>query len=144
MPRPCSVCTHKDAEAINKALTAGEKLKAIADQYGVSKAALSRHRGHMETGDGAPKKLETVPAFGKAVEYDIEALALVCPFCGELELYFKEWLDGGKAAVIVCPWCPREFTIQGLTVGPVSMTLDAAAKVAKEAAMPPWKKKRKR
>lgn len=144
MPRPCSVCIHKDAEAINKALVAGETLQAIADRYGVSKAALSRHRRHMETKAGAPKKLEPVSTPGKAVEhnYDIEALALVCPFCGELELYFDGWLEDGTA-IIVCPWCPREFVIQGLTVGPVSMTLDAAVKVSREAPVPPWKKQKR-
>ena len=49
MPRPCSVCTHAERKAIDKALLNGSALRTIADQHSVSKTALLRHReaGHL-------------------------------------------------------------------------------------------------
>ena len=41
----CQICTHAKAEEINAALTAGSKMQnQIAQEYGVSKASLSRHK----------------------------------------------------------------------------------------------------
>jgi hypothetical protein len=44
MPRPCTVCTHKDVENINKRLLGGEIYRTIADDTGLSETALKRHK----------------------------------------------------------------------------------------------------
>ncbi len=44
MARRCTVCTHTEREAIEAALLAGEPLRDIAGQRGVSKSALQRHQ----------------------------------------------------------------------------------------------------
>jgi hypothetical protein len=44
MPRPCTVCTHKDIEQINKRLLGGEIYRTIADDTGLSETALKRHK----------------------------------------------------------------------------------------------------
>ena len=43
MPRTCSVCGHGQREAIDAALVAGEPYRNIAERFGPSIAALSRH-----------------------------------------------------------------------------------------------------
>ena len=43
MPRTCTVCTHPERAAIDRALVQGAALRTIADQHGVSKTALIRH-----------------------------------------------------------------------------------------------------
>lgn len=49
MPRRCSICTHPEKEAINKALIDGhEAFRPIAARFGLSKSALIRHkRSHL-------------------------------------------------------------------------------------------------
>jgi hypothetical protein len=44
--RICTVCTHDAAESIDAGLTAGQPLRALAIEYGVSRAALDRHARH--------------------------------------------------------------------------------------------------
>lgn len=44
MPRTCSVCNHADRSAIDKALVEGTAYRTIADQFGISKTALIRHK----------------------------------------------------------------------------------------------------
>ena len=40
----CTVCVHEAKEAINQALVAGGSRRTIASQYGLSDAAVGRHR----------------------------------------------------------------------------------------------------
>ena len=40
----CTVCTHEAKEAIDQALVAGGSRRTIANQYGLSDAAVGRHR----------------------------------------------------------------------------------------------------
>lgn len=48
MPRECTICTHKDRNAIDQAIVAGESKRAIARQYRISKDAVRRHaKGHL-------------------------------------------------------------------------------------------------
>ncbi len=49
MPRICTVCSHPQIEAINKALLAGEPNRRIATRENVTEAALRRHKaaGHI-------------------------------------------------------------------------------------------------
>ena len=48
MPRPCSVCTSPDREAIDAALVAGDGFASIAREHAISEDAVARHRaGHL-------------------------------------------------------------------------------------------------
>ncbi len=44
MPRTCTICTHPEREAINRALVANEPFRHIADRFGLSHQALMRHK----------------------------------------------------------------------------------------------------
>ncbi len=44
MPRTCTVCSHRDREAIDQALVSGEPFRHIATRTGTSTAALQRHK----------------------------------------------------------------------------------------------------
>lgn len=47
MPRTCSVCTHKEAAAINRALLNGTSYRDIAGRFGISRSAAARHKEHL-------------------------------------------------------------------------------------------------
>lgn len=47
MPRKCSVCKHENVDEINKQLLEGVPLRDIAGHFGVSRAALTRHKAHI-------------------------------------------------------------------------------------------------
>ena len=64
MPRVCTICQHADKPAINAALIANEPYRLIAERFGTSAAALTRH------------KAEHLPAtLAKATEAKETALA---------------------------------------------------------------------
>jgi hypothetical protein len=44
MPRPCSICLHPECPAIEQALAAKAPYRTIAERFGTSPAALSRHQ----------------------------------------------------------------------------------------------------
>ena len=44
MPRPCSICTHPDIEAINDEVANGEPLLRVSERHDVGRASLTRHR----------------------------------------------------------------------------------------------------
>jgi hypothetical protein len=44
MPRTCTVCRHADRKAVDQALVAGETFRYVSQRYGLSLAALVRHR----------------------------------------------------------------------------------------------------
>ena len=44
MPRTCTICKHRERDAINKALLDGEPLRNIAARTGTSATALHRHK----------------------------------------------------------------------------------------------------
>ena len=44
MPRPCTVCTHPELAAISKAIVQGGSKRTIAARFGVSDAAVLRHK----------------------------------------------------------------------------------------------------
>jgi hypothetical protein len=66
MPRPCTVCIHKDIENINKRLLGGEIYRTIADDTGLSETALKRHKSeHIPAAAAkASKAVEVVKADG--------------------------------------------------------------------------------
>jgi hypothetical protein len=47
MPKPCSVCIHRDREDIDRALLAGVPYRTLAAQYNLSSSALCRHMRHL-------------------------------------------------------------------------------------------------
>jgi hypothetical protein len=47
MTRPCSICTHKNAQEINAELAIETPYREITDKFSVSKSALNRHRQHL-------------------------------------------------------------------------------------------------
>lgn len=44
MGQRCTICSHDDRESIDEALVAGTAYRNLAERYGLSLAALSRHR----------------------------------------------------------------------------------------------------
>ena len=45
MPQVCTICTHEDRKAIDRALVHGESMRALAARYGtVGRMSLQRHR----------------------------------------------------------------------------------------------------
>jgi hypothetical protein len=44
MPRTCTICTHKQRQAIDRALIDGRPYRDIARQFHVSKASIERHK----------------------------------------------------------------------------------------------------
>jgi hypothetical protein len=44
MPRTCSICIHPQRPAIDRALIAGEAFRNIAERFGTSATALTRHK----------------------------------------------------------------------------------------------------
>ncbi len=65
MPRACTICTHDDRAAINKALVAGEPFRLIAERFGTSATALTRHKA-----DHLPAKLAQAHAAKEAALAD--------------------------------------------------------------------------
>ncbi len=55
----CSVCEHDDRGAIETALQAGIALRTIADQHGVSKSAIIRHKAHVQQSRPAASSVQT-------------------------------------------------------------------------------------
>ena len=46
MARLCSICVHPAHAAIDDGLEAGQSLREISGQYGLSKSAMDRHGGN--------------------------------------------------------------------------------------------------
>ena len=47
MSRACTVCTHREREAIDAALAAGEPYRNLVERYGLSLGAIARHKEHL-------------------------------------------------------------------------------------------------
>lgn len=54
MPRACAICVHVDKHAIEKQLRSGTPYRNVAEQYGVSLGALSRHHANAHTPTTTP------------------------------------------------------------------------------------------
>lgn len=46
MPRPCSICSHPESQAMDQALQAGGRIAVVARHFAVSVDALARHTRH--------------------------------------------------------------------------------------------------
>lgn len=67
--RPCTVCTHGERTAIDKALVRGTAFRRIAKDYGLSEAAVRRHANNhvpklLEDAAGAAAEEERITAAG--------------------------------------------------------------------------------
>lgn len=63
MPLRCSICTHPEREAIDRALVSGEPLRKIAQRLAVSEHALHRHkRDHIVAALAQASEAATVAA----------------------------------------------------------------------------------
>ena len=47
MPRTCTLCCHSDRSAIDRELLAGTPYRNISERFGLSVAAITRHRPHI-------------------------------------------------------------------------------------------------
>jgi hypothetical protein len=47
VPRTCTICSHKNRLKIEQALVSGTAYRSIANQFGTTKASLTRHRTHV-------------------------------------------------------------------------------------------------
>lgn len=76
MPQECSICAHKQLEAINVALIQGSTMRDVAARYGVSCSAVHRHKqAHLtQYLAKAERALEIVQA-GNVLE-EVENLAM--------------------------------------------------------------------
>ncbi len=64
MPRTCTVCSHPERPAIDKALVSGEPYRGIAKRYEASEAAMFRHREHL------PATMVKAQAAGQVAQAD--------------------------------------------------------------------------
>ena len=63
MPRPCTVCTHPEREAIDRCLVDSVPFRIIAARFGTSTGALQRHNAdHLPTRLVEAKAAEEVAA----------------------------------------------------------------------------------
>lgn len=65
MPRTCTVCSHRDRDALERALLSGQSFRNIAKQFGTSSSALFRHRA-----DHLPATLAKSHAAAEVVRSD--------------------------------------------------------------------------
>jgi hypothetical protein len=67
--KKCLVCTSHDKDAINSKLIAGLSVRAVGEEYGISKSAISYHRtNHLPRDLVKSKQLAEVDAANKLVE----------------------------------------------------------------------------
>lgn len=62
MPRACTVCVHPERDRIAADLHQGMPMRQIAEDYGVALASLSRHKQHVDHGNGTEPKHPEQPA----------------------------------------------------------------------------------
>jgi len=70
--KPCSICGHREVEAINTQLRLGTSLRKIEALFSVTRPSLSRHHKHLPPHDVAALKVEAPPP----TEDEITALSL--------------------------------------------------------------------
>jgi len=101
MPRVCTICTHPQRKAINKAIMDRTKsMRGIAAQYGLSKGTVGRHKEHMN------QTLEDVATDERVVEARDTAVEVMKERLGEipevLSMVLEKWtmLDGKLDALL--------------------------------------------
>ena len=86
MPRTCSICSHPQRPEIDRALLAAEPERAIAGRYGVSRAALGRHRAHIAAAVAQSQALTIERLLGDLADLQRRALALLAEAEGSGDL----------------------------------------------------------
>lgn len=95
MPRACTVCTHAEMEAIDRALVGGTSLRDIAAQYNVSKTALGRHSTtHLSKALATVREERGVKSAGKVLDR-VERLA------NRLEKMLDDLDEEGKTQSVI-------------------------------------------
>ena len=84
--RTCSICSHQRRPEIDRALLASEPERAIASRYGVSRAALQRHRVHIAAAVQAQQAMTTERLLGDLVALQQRALGLLAKAEGSGDL----------------------------------------------------------
>jgi hypothetical protein len=78
VPKQCSICVHPDRAAIDQALATRDPYRNIAERFGVSAPALSRHRKkHLTAAMDAARKAEEGQAVATALDIRAEIRGLV-------------------------------------------------------------------
>jgi IS30 family transposase len=75
MNKRCSICNHPSRAEVDRGLMAGVSRSSLAEQYGVSKAALSRHLRHLRK-EIALQEHQAYQAQQQAVLEQLELLSL--------------------------------------------------------------------
>jgi hypothetical protein len=75
--RVCSICSHPQRPEIDRALLASEPERAIAGRYGVSRAALGRHRAHIAAAVQAQQAMTVERLLCDLADLQQRALALL-------------------------------------------------------------------
>jgi hypothetical protein len=86
MPRPCSICTHPEVQAMDQALQAGERFAGVARRFAVSEDALGRHARHTPARLLAPAVQDPLALSAEAWRLHAAALQLTYHPVGVLEL----------------------------------------------------------
>jgi hypothetical protein len=80
--QPCTVCVHRERHAIDAALATGESLRSTAKRWGVSSAAVFRHRRDhggvlpaVEEVERAVQRVQTQVMRGAELNRKVQALA---------------------------------------------------------------------
>jgi hypothetical protein len=71
MPRPCSVCSSHQREAIEAALVESVPYRQAAERFGTSTSALARHARHIETrsADSGTETEQPTPEVGEVPDH---------------------------------------------------------------------------
>jgi len=75
--RVCTVCSHAERPAIDRALLAGEPERTIANRWGISRASVHRHRAHIATAVQAQQALTIERLVNDLADLQRRALALL-------------------------------------------------------------------
>jgi hypothetical protein len=95
--RVCTICSHPERAAIDRALVDGTSLRDIAGQFGTTKSALDRHKNHLAPALTLAKQAERVTestSLLSRVERIMVRLETIC----EAATAEKDWLPAIAAS----------------------------------------------
>jgi len=97
MPKACGVCLHPNRESIDTAMVRNRPLRTIEGQFGVSRSALSRHRGHIE--EAITKAVEATEGTKAVSLLDrLESLITDCKSIALKASQARQWASAVSAA----------------------------------------------
>jgi hypothetical protein len=95
--KTCTVCSHQDRAAIDRALVDGASLRTIAGQYGTNKSALDRHRKHLAPALTLAKQA-TVVTEATSLLSRVERIMSRCELIAEAATRERDWLPAIAAS----------------------------------------------